>query len=716
MKKLTYILALCLCLNGTAALATAAEDPTQAQPPAAQVEAGAPAENGTPAASASAEDGTPAASAESAAPSEETPAANAGEPAQEEAAEPPAAVSDEPGNVPAEPGTSESSESDNAAEPATPVAPAAPVEPAAPVAPETHAEPDAPAVAAPAADDANPDAAPVEPDADSSAEARFEAASGTLEELLNQVSGKGTVFLRVGLSDRVYIKAAPLRKLADLALLPDGEVFPGSGWTVYVSTDEPKGNDKPALVDPADYRDAAADATAELYFWVDKKGKYDEPAPSAEPTSEPAPKLTVAAENCAPGQWSAEMPSFTLSGIPEGKAYTYAAIIYDERFVPLSGNTYAPTAEGKYNLRFAMLDGIGDIVSASDTYALMLDATAPESVTLAADEAVSYTLNLTATDSLSGVEAVSLDGGATWTPLSNEEKYTYTAGQKTTLSPGAVQVRDAAGNIWRNKSELVLESVEPEPEPGGGGGGGGGGSGEKKPNPSHASGDGEEGAAYETLELELPDAPMKQLIVGGEVMALTLSLDEAEAEDAPVGEAQPFTAQLRAWRPAPAGEDGHENVLTQRNAEQRNTLLLTAVTDANLGDAFTYTWRFNGEVYRMLANSGIRYVALQVGDDIAAFSTEGFIGGTKYTELKMLGVSTRKFDYALTMKVNRDPLYVSTMSDSDFSRDCDLSVRAEVENMAYELSGSTNSIMYFYDVYLGPADMLEQPFGQYSAE
>ena len=109
-------------------------------------------------------------------------------------------------------------------------------------------------------------------------------------------------------------------------------------------------------------------------------------------------------------------------------------------------------------------------------------------------------------------------------------------------------------------------------------------------------------------------------------------------------------------------------------------------------------------------------MALKVGDDIAAFPTEGFTGGTKYTELKMLGVSTRKFDYRLTMKVNLNPGYVSAMSDSDYSQECDLSIRTEVENMAYELSSSTNSIMYFYDVYLGPEDMLKQPFGAYRAE
>ena len=36
--------------------------------------------------------------------------------------------------------------------------------------------------------------------------------------------------------------------------------------------------------------------------------------------------------------------------------------------------------------------------------------------------------------------------------------------------------------------------------------------------------------------------------------------------------------------------------------------------------------------------------------------------------------------------------------------------------MAYELSSSTHSVMYFYDVYLGPEDMLNKPFGQYAGQ
>ena len=68
------------------------------------------------------------------------------------------------------------------------------------------------------------------------------------------------------------------------------------------------------------------------------------------------------------------------------------------------------------------------------------------------------------------------------------------------------------------------------------------------------------------------------------------------------------------------------------------------------------------------------------------------------------------------MKVNLDPGYVSAMTENDFSQACDLSIRTEVENMAYELSSSTQSAMYFYDVYLGPEEMMDIPFGEYTQE
>ena len=57
--------------------------------------------------------------------------------------------------------------------------------------------------------------------------------------------------------------------------------------------------------------------------------------------------------------------------------------------------------------------------------------------------------------------------------------------------------------------------------------------------------------------------------------------------------------------------------------------------------------------------------------------------------------------------------HFSALTDNDFSEDCDLTVSVEVEHMTYELSNSPKSLMYYYNVYLGPEDMLQFPFGKY---
>ena len=516
---------------------------------------------------------------------------------------------------------------------------------------------------------------------------------GTLAEVVGMLTGGETVNIRS--ASKLLLQAAPLQLLASVTLQPDGGVFDET-YALRISRDDPDVVQEPQLIDPATL--GSLGDSADLYIWV---GKVPETPP--EPVDPDKPVLAVAVNNYVEAAWSVVKPEFTLSGIPEGKSWSYAAIIYDERIVPISGNVYAPEEQGKYSLRFAMLDELGDVMCVSDQYTLWLDWTPPEDVSIIVDEEKNYTLYVIATDSASGVEAVSLNDGKLWEKLGNEEIYTYTGKSDKTFDEGSIQVRDAAGNIYISTEEYEVTEVEEEEEEddgGGGGGGGGGGDGTSKPVLSHASGDGEEGSEYDAVTLEVPDEPMEQLTVGGEPMQLTLMLESAEQPDAPVGHRQPFTASLRRWN----GTGGTPD-----------TLLLNAEIEANLGDRFTYEWRFNGEVYRLLANSGIKYVALRVGNDVAAFPTEGFTGGTKYTELKMLGVSTKKFDYTLAMRVNLDPGHMSTMSDSDYSQECDLSIHTEVENMDYELSSSPNSIMYFYNVYLGPEDMLDHPFGEYRA-
>lgn len=525
---------------------------------------------------------------------------------------------------------------------------------------------------------------------------------GTLQEIVGRLTGGETVYIQSGAP--IAIKEAPLQLLSTVSMVPDMDVFKGS-YIVCVSTDDPAVVAEPALLQPAQL--PTLGEKADLYVWV----KQDEAAtPGSGDQEGDKPVLTVTATGLVETGWSQTQPQFTLSGIPEGKTWSYAAIIYDERIVPITDKVYTPEQEGVYTLRFAMLDELGDIVSASDKYSLQLDWTAPE-VSIGADESTSYTLNISATDNVSGVNKVSVDGGKTWHDM-EDGSYTVTESEETTFDAGKIQVSDVAGNVFKSEEEYTVSEVESEEEGeegegeegdgGGGGGGGGSGDGSGTPKLPHSSGDGEEGTEYDALELELPDEPMEQLTVGGEPMALTLVLASAELPSPFVGANRPFTAQLRHW------EDASDD-------DVPNTLLLDAVVDDDLGDVFTYEWHFNGEVYRMLANSGIKYVALKVCDAVAAFPTEGFTGGTRFTELKMQGVSTRRFDYTLSMRINLDPSHVSAMNEYDYSQDCDLSIHTEVEGKNYELSNSPQSMMYFYNVFVGPEDMMDQPFGEYDA-
>ena len=523
---------------------------------------------------------------------------------------------------------------------------------------------------------------------------------GTLQEIVGLLTGGETVYIQTG--NLLMIREAPLQLLSTVVMTPDTDVFKGGNYRVCISTDNPAIVGEPVLIQPIQM--PTMGEKADLYVWV----RQEEPTTpgSGDQEEEEKPAIIVTATGLAETGWSQTQPQFTLSGIPEGKEWSYAVIIYDERIVPITSNSYTPDQEGVYTLRFAMLDELGDIVSASERYSLQLDWTPPE-VSIEADEETSYTLNISATDNVSGVDKISIDGGKTWNAM-EDGSYTITEKEEKTFDAGTIQVTDVAGNLFKTSEEYTTEEAEggedeggeEGEDAGGGGGGGGGGDSSNTPKLPHSSGDGDEGIEYDALNLDIPDEPMEQLTVGGERLELTLLLASAQKPDAPVGQNQPFTAWLRHWDDASEGD-------------ALNTLVLEAELDNNIGDVFSYEWHFNGEVYRMLANSGIKYVALKVSDAVVAFPTEGFVGGTRYTELKMQGVSTRKFDYTFTMRLNLDPSHVSAMNESDFSQDCDLSIHVEVEGKNYELSNSPQSMMYFYNVFVGPEDMMDQPFGEY---
>ena len=523
---------------------------------------------------------------------------------------------------------------------------------------------------------------------------------GTLQEIVALLSGGETVYIQSG--NLLLIREAPLQLMSTVVMMPDTDVFKGGNYSVCISTDNPALVGEPVLIQPIQM--PSMGEKADLYVWV----RQEESTTPGDQEEGEKPALVVTATGLAEKGWSRTQPQFTLSGIPEGKDWSYAAIIYDERIVPIASNTYTPEEEGVYTVRFAMLDELGDIVSASERYSLQLDWTPPE-VSIEADEETDYTLNISASDNASGVDKISIDGGKTWNRM-EEDSYTITEKEEKTFDAGMIQVTDVAGNLFKTSEEYTTEEAEggedEEGEEGedagdeGGGGGGGGGDGSSTPKLPHSSGDGDEGTEYDALSLDIPDEPMEQLTIGGERLDLTLLLASAQEPGAPVGKKRPFTAWLRHWDDASEGD-------------ALNTLVMEAELDDNMGDVFSYEWHFNGEVYRMLANSGIKYVALKVSDAVVAFPTEGFVGGTRYTELKMQGVSTRKFDYTFTMRLNLDPSHVSAMNESDFSQDCDLSIHVEVEGKNYELSNSPQSMMYFYNVFVGPEDMMDQPFGEY---
>lgn len=519
---------------------------------------------------------------------------------------------------------------------------------------------------------------------------------GSLEAVVR--AAKAGAEIRIQRAEILQIKAAPLKHMASLKLLPDEGKFSDGAYRILISEESPAAAAAPEALDPAQWAACAADETMDLFVWVEKIEAT--PTPVAPETIQ----IEVRSDDYRAAEWSNVHPIFELSGMPDEKNWAYAAVIYDERIAVLSEGRYAAEAEGVYTLRFVILDALGDIADASETYTLYLDHTPPE-VSAYVDSEADYTLHIDMADGISGLSGLSLDGGASWMDLGGAESDTYTICEKAKFAAGAIQVRDLAGNIWISDEAYELKKLPS------GGGGGGGGSGSGAPAKQHAAaeaGEADTGAAYNALSMHLSDAPMHNLTIDDQPLALTLELANAEGFEIPSGYQPMFTAELAAWAA------DHDHAPAEGEAAP-DTLLLKAIPEENLGDRFEYRWKFNGEVYRLLANSGIRYIALCIGNDMAVFPTDGFTGGTKYTELKMLGVSTRKFDYTVAMNFNLDPDRIPKFTACDFSESCDMAVQAEVENARYVLSDASKGEMYYERAYLGPMEMMDFPYGSYGA-
>lgn len=509
---------------------------------------------------------------------------------------------------------------------------------------------------------------------------------GALKDLLQT---EGALKVCVSTRKLIAIENFPLTRLKEIEFLPDEEAVGKNFRVVCSASDRLADEYTQELIDAL-----PQDVTGTLYIWLREE--------LPEPTQTPAPdrQLTVDAENYIEGAWSCLQPAFTLSGIGEGDSgCAYAAIILDERIAVLSDNVYRPAEEGVYGVRFAIMDDMGDLTCRSDKYNLWLDFTPPDlNIEVSAEKDRSMTLHMA--DALSGLDALSLDGGDSWIALDGMESYPYTAPEKQTFAPGMILLRDVAGNISANADEVVLDKIPK------GFGGGGGGGGDGKPKKQHASGDGDD-AQYNAYDLALPEGAVRSLTLGGE--EVELSLEVVDENDASVPGA--FGAKFIRWARAnqPAATEGDAPA-------DPDTLLLTAAELPAEKEAFDCVWKINGAVLRKLFNSDIRYLLLDANGTMLSLPTQGFTAGTRYAQLKMQGVSTAEFDYEIYMRFHPEEAADGEKVPFSRAQGCMPEIWTEVAGERFEmLDRASTPEMYPLDVYCAPDDLPDYPYGAYPA-
>ena len=522
---------------------------------------------------------------------------------------------------------------------------------------------------------------------------------GRLQDILNELSGKereheeAEVFIRT--RDMLVVSGIDEEIFDRVTLSPDEEVFdPEKAYyvewqiqnaaplgaedertlpsiVVYVTRE---GADKPNIGDAAPApTEAPTQTPTETPAPTDEPTQTpnETPAPTDAPTETPAPTgvtLEVTADGYEPGIWTNNPPVFTLSGIPEGSdEYVYGVFVCNERLILLAKDTdsYVPTEEGLTSVRFAILDMMGDVVALSDQYDLMLDLSAPDGPYLSGVDYCDTVCYIEASDSLSGLSDISYDEGETWEPYIEYEDGLSIVGEKgDTIEAGTIWVRDIAGNISVNAEEFTFGKRKKT--------GGTGGTGTKPIKHVKETMDYSK-ANYNALELKFSDEPQTQLVAGETTLNLSLSEGAGDA-------AKPFTAKLAAWQ-------------TDEKAQDKpNALVLTAQAGEE-----NSTWRFSGDVYKLLNNSGVDYLVFSTGEYMTALPTAGFTGGTQYGKLKASGVSTRKFEY--------------TLCQDEALRETTLSV--QVGGETYLLEEDTAQPMYRYDVLVGTTDLMKNPYESY---
>ena len=470
---------------------------------------------------------------------------------------------------------------------------------------------------------------------------------GTLEGLLALAPTGSTIYLLTG---DIIILSGGASQLSGVQLAADPGVFATSSCSVRVTTQSP------------------LDGSAGLFVYVEEVTAGEETATLT---------LQAACDQVLDDSWLTTAPTFTLSSdveLPQG--WTWAVRYDGGAPVTLAGNTFTAQEEGAYTLTFVVLDGAGQVAASTQDVTLRLDTTPP---LVQATAGANLTLTVTASDAVSGIDGLSMDGGASWYPVTEMGEgvwgLTFTAAQAYTFAPGTIVARDGAGNLAAYEKEVTLQSSQGRPSGGFSGGGGGSSS---TVATTHATSDTTAVVAYDGVELVVADQPMSSLVMGETELELFLRPDESLL--ARLGEDyQPaFTATLSNW---------------MEDASDTPDTLVLAVSQEDLAQAedAAFTWDFNGTVYKKLAASGIDYLVLQVGDQVTALSTAGFAAGVRYTMYRAQGLSSEAFDYHVAMTEEGE----TTLS---------VTVAGETWLLTEEEGGA----FYYYDVYTGTLEELAQ--------
>lgn len=527
---------------------------------------------------------------------------------------------------------------------------------------------------------------------------------GDLADLV-ALAPQGKIYVQT--DGAVRLKEIDARTLADIAFLPDPDAFVDGEYIVRITLEDPdRAEDLAGLtdVDCSEYADMEQEQILTLYVWV-MQVLAPTHAPTVTPEPQPTPEpvtICVQAKGVQQGEWVNSAPEFRLSGIPEGEqGLAYAVILYDREIIALEGNNYTAETEGVYSLRFVILDAMGDIVSASESVTVYVDTTAPETVSVLPSQQKSYALVVTAADSLSGVCAVSTDGGETWSDLADEQPWGYAFGKPTSLAPGMLCVRDGAGNIWTNEEEILLGAIVQESS------GGGGYSGVYKPHAENTTGnDGATG--YAQAELASDGEPVDTLEISGRQIGVVCLQDGEE----PV--AARLSVSFTKWIAQEGDEGGLLAAHTGEKTQEDDVLVLRAVLPEEMeGESPAFVWNFDGAALRTLYLSGVNRLVCLAGESAAVFPTAGFTAGTDYTRLKIGGVGSRYFVYSVSMRALEEE-EAREADPVNQTHNCEFVLQVDVQGESWQMLPAQDERMMALDVYCVPAEYLEMPMAQWN--